>query len=148
MVTDFNHSGVVVKDLDGMVDFYCNTLGLSVRREVDSVAPPEGDHTGVAGARRKLVFVGKPDGTHLLELVHFIEPESPSGHLDKHQLGASHVCFNVEGMQQLYESLSGKGVEFVTPPIFRDAPDGGRRGICYARDPEGNWLEFIEWVKG
>ena len=93
MITGFNHSGFVVKDIDMMVEFYRDTLGLEVMREVDSVAPPEGDHTGIPGARRTLVFVGKPDGEHVLELVHFIDPPSPEGHLDRHQLGAAHICF-------------------------------------------------------
>ena len=157
MVTGFNHSGFVVKDLDVMVKFYRDTLGLTVVRDADSVAPPEGDHTGIPGAHRTLVFVGKPEGEHVLELVYFIEPPSPEGHLDRHQLGAAHVCFNVDDLEGLHRRLSGEGIEFVTPPIFsgegiefvtppifKDTPEGGRRGICYARDPEGNWLEFIE----
>ena len=144
MVTGFNHSGFVVKDLDVMVKFYRDTLGLTVVRDADSVAPPEGDHTGIPGAHRTLVFVGKPEGEHVLELVYFIEPPSPEGHLDRHQLGAAHVCFNVDDLEGLHRRLSGEGIEFVTPPIFKDTPESGRRGICYARDPEGNWLEFIE----
>ena len=144
MVTGFNHSGFVVRDIDRMVEFYRDTLGLTVMREVDSVAPPEGDHTGIPGAHRTLVFVGKSEGEHVLELVHFIDPPSPDGHLDRDQLGAAHVCFNVDDLQRLHADLSARGVEFVTPPIFRDAPGGGRRGICYAKDPEGNWLEFIQ----
>ena len=144
MITGFNHSGFVVKDIDKMVAFYRDLLGLTVLREVDSVAPPEGDHTGIPGARRRLVFVGKPEGEHVLELVQYVEPPSPEGHLDRHQLGAAHVCFNVADLEQLHQRLSRQGIEFVTPPIFKQTPEGGRHGICYARDPEGNWLEFIE----
>ena len=79
MVTGFNHSGFVVQDLEAMVAFYRDALGLSVIREADSIAPPSGDHTGFPGARRKLVFVGKPGGEHMLELVHYIDPPSPEG---------------------------------------------------------------------
>ena len=144
MVTGFNHSGFVIKDLDVMVAFYRDALGLTVVRDVDSVAPPTGDHTGIPGAVRRLVFVGKPEGDHVLELVHFIEPPSPDGHLDRRQLGAAHVCFNTDDLQGLYDRLLDEGIKFVTPPIFRDVDGGGRTGICYAQDPEGNWLEFIE----
>jgi glyoxylase I family protein len=144
MVTSFNHSGIVVKDLDRVIEFYRDALGLSVVREVDSIAPPGGDHTGIPGARRRLVFVGMPGGGHLLELVHYIDPPSPGGYLDRHQLGAAHVCFNVDDLATLHRRLAGMGIEFVTEPIYKDTPDGGRTGICYARDPEGNWLEFIE----
>ena len=144
MIIGFNHSGFVVEDIDAMVEFYRDTLGLTVMREVDSVAPPEGDHTGIPGARRTLVFVGKPDGEHALELVHFIDPPSPAGHLDRHQLGAAHICFDVTDLASLASELKSQGVRFVTDPIFHDMPDGKRRGICYIQDPEGNYVELIQ----
>ncbi len=144
MVTGFNHSGFVVHDLAAMVAFYRDALGLEVVREVDSVAPPEGNHTGIPGSRRRLVFVGVPGGEHLLELVHYIDPPSPRGHLERNQLGAGHVCFNVDDLEELHEELEAQGVRFVTDPIFRVLPGGGRFGICYAQDPEGNYLEFIQ----
>ena len=110
MITGFNHSGFVVKDIEKMVAFYRDSLGLTVMREVDSVAPPEGDHTGIPGAHRTLVFVGKPEGEHALELVHFIEPPSPEGHLHRHQLGAAHICFNVTDLAALAEKLKAEGI--------------------------------------
>ena len=144
MIAGFNHSGFVVQDIDLMVAFYRDTLGLTVMNEIDSVAPPEGDHTGIPGAHRTLVFVGKPEGDHALELVHFIDPPSPDGHLDRHQLGAAHICFDVTDLEALHQELSSKGVRFVTEPIMTDPPEGLRRGICYAQDPEGNYVEFIQ----
>lgn len=101
MVSSFNHTGIVVKDVGKMVAFYTEVLGLKKLREIDSVAPPTGDHTGIPGARRKLVFVGFPDG-HQIELVHYIDPPSPRGHLDKHQFGATHICFNVDDLASLH----------------------------------------------
>ena len=147
MLMGFNHSGFVVRDLDTMVEFYRDALGLQVMREINSVAPPDGDHTGIPGARRKLVFMGKPEGEHLLELVHFLEPASPEGHLERNQLGAAHVCFNVSGLEQLHGRLARQGVRFVTPPKSKDGLDGGRTVVCYAQDPEGNWLELVENIR-
>ena len=69
---------------------------------------------------------------------HFYSESMPS------KIGAAHVCFNVENIEELYEDLTNKGIEFVTPPIMTDTENGGRRGICYCQDPEGNWLEFIQ----
>ncbi|MBI49987.1 MAG: hypothetical protein CL781_01465 [Chloroflexi bacterium] len=143
MVIGFNHSGFVVRDLDKMVSFYRDDLGLTIDREIDSKAPTEGDHTGIPGAHRTLIFVGT-GGEHALELVYYVEPESPKGHLDRNQLGATHICFNVSDIEQLYEKLKAKGVKFVTPPVMKTNSDGSKRGICYCQDPEGNWLEFIQ----
>ncbi|MCH9010236.1 MAG: VOC family protein [Chloroflexi bacterium] len=144
MVIGFNHSGVVVKDIDMMVEFYRDALGLTVMREVDSVAPVEGNHTGIPGAHRTLVFVGKPEGEHVLELVHYIEPKSPEVHrADRNELGAAHICFDVEDLKTLHEELVERGIEFVTPPIWVET-SAGLSGICYFRDPEGNYVELIQ----
>ena len=42
MITGFNHTGAVVRDLDKLVRFYTEDIGLDVLLEVDSVAPPGG----------------------------------------------------------------------------------------------------------
>jgi catechol 2,3-dioxygenase-like lactoylglutathione lyase family enzyme len=108
-------------------------------------APPEGNHTGIPNAHRTLVFIGAPTGEHQLELVHYIDPPSPDGERpERNQLGAAHVCFNVEDLPALYAKLTALGVRFVTPPKMQTRPDGRQSGICYAQDPEGNWLEFIQ----
>ena len=145
MITGFNHTGIVVQDLEKMESFYTEAIGLNVLRRIDSVAPPEGDHTGVPGARRTLLFVGIAND-HQIELVHYIEPPARAGYLDKHQFGATHVCFDVEDLRQTYAELAAKDVRFVTEPKFRDV-DGNTVGVVYARDPEGNWLEFIQGLK-
>ena len=33
---------------------------------------------------------------------------------------------------------------FLTEPITRKDDHGNSISICYGRDPEGNWIEFIE----
>ena len=143
MLTGLHHTGIVVRDPDKMVKFYAEDLGLSVLCEIDSVAPPDGDHTGVPNARRKLVFLGL-EGGHQIELIHYIDPPAKEGYLDKHQLGASHICFNVDDLETVYEDLSTNGVRFVTEPKYKEV-DNQRIGVIYAQDPEGNWLEFIAW---
>lgn len=143
MITGFNHSGFVVKDLDKMVRFYRDVLGLRVLSEVDSSNPEANRHVGIPDARRMLVFVGKDAAQHQLELVLYLHPEGDDGHAAANALGAAHVCFNVEGLEQMYEDMKDKGLGFATAPVTRNTPFG-RTAICFAQDPEGNWLEFIE----
>ena len=142
MTSGFHHTGIVVHDLEEMVRFYTEDLGLKVLLELDSIAPPEGDHTGVPGARRRLVFVGF-EGGHQIELIHYISPPAGEGHFHQHVLGAVHVCFKVDDLAETYATLTAGGVRFVTEPKYKDG-SGQRIGVVYARDPEGNWLEFIE----
>ena len=39
MIKGFNHSGFVVRDLEKMVSFYRDDLGLEIEKEIDSKAP-------------------------------------------------------------------------------------------------------------
>jgi len=142
LVSRFNHTGIVVNDLEKMVDFYCGSLGLTELRRVESVAPPEGNHTGIAGSRRTLVFVGFEEG-HRIELVKYHEPVSPEGDHPMTATGTNHICFNVADIEKIHADLTAQGIKFVTDPIITQG-ENRRHGIVYARDPEGNWLEFIE----
>lgn len=143
MLTSFNHTGVVVQDIDAMVKFYVEELGLIEKARFETDASVRRDHTGIAGAKRVVVFLALDDG-HQLELVHYLEPSASGGHLDKHQLGVMHICFLVDDLVAIHAELTAKQVPFVTEPIFDTTPDGGRWGVAYCQDPEGNYLEFIE----
>jgi catechol 2,3-dioxygenase-like lactoylglutathione lyase family enzyme len=142
LLTGFNHTGIVIDDVDLMVKFYCDDLGLTELKCVESNAPPEGNHTGIPGSKRTLIIVGFGEG-HKIELVKYHEPGSAARDDDMTRIGTNHVCFNVENIEDTHAELTAKGVEFVTDPIIKTT-ENGRHGIVYARDPEGNWLEFIE----
>jgi len=143
LLTGFNHTGIVINDIELMARFYCDDLGLTELKRVESNAPPEGNHTGIPGSKRTLIIVGFGEG-HKIEMVKYHEPGSAARDDDMTRIGTSHVCFNVENIEDTHAELTAKGVEFVTDPIIRQIDDGTRHGIVYARDPEGNWLEFIE----
>jgi catechol 2,3-dioxygenase-like lactoylglutathione lyase family enzyme len=140
------HTGLVVRDLDKQVAFYRDVIGLNVIREAEVTAPPGGDHTGIDGVRRKLVFLGNDNHEHQLELIYYINPVSPSGNPPAHhQVNSTHLCFKTENLQSYYEHLLRQGTRFLTPPKLIARPQQGDRVcLCYAQDPEGNWIEFKE----
>ena len=145
MISGFDHLGLVVKDIEKQKTFYRDVLGLRVLHEREALAPPTGDHTNIPGVRRKLIFLGNAKGEELLELVYYIDPLSPSGQsLNPNQVNSIHLCFNVVNLQNNYRELSDKGVRFLTPPKVVNRPEGAPVCLCYAQDPEGNWLEFKE----
>lgn len=140
------HTGLVVKNLDTQLAFYRDILGLKVTREAERTSPPSGSHTGVGGVRRKLVFLGDNSGGHQLELIHYIDPASPPGNpLGQNQVGSIHLCFETKNLLERYEELLQRGVQFLTPPRLTQ---GNRSRLCYAKDPEGNWIEFKEVLIG
>lgn len=145
MIKGISHTGLVVQDIDKQVTFYRDVIGLKIIDEKEIIAPQTGDNTNIPDVRRKLVFLRNAVGKHSLELIYYIEPPSPTGSpLDRHQVNAMHLCFEIENLQAAYKEFSEKGVRFLTPPKVIEMPKGGSVCLCYAQDPEGNWLEFIE----
>jgi catechol 2,3-dioxygenase-like lactoylglutathione lyase family enzyme len=145
MLTGFDHVGLVVKDIEKQKNFYCDILGLRLLHEIETLPPPSGDHTNIPGVQRKLIFLGDHHGRELLELVYYTDPPSPMGQsLEPNQVNSIHLCFNMVNLQNHYKDLSDKGVRFLTSPKVINRPGAAPVCLCYAQDPEGNWLEFKE----
>ena len=146
MINRLHHTGFVVKDLERMKAFYRDVLGLEVQGEYERTPPYTTNLLALPNAHLRVVFLGKGPG-HLVELVHYVTPQGGDGHQPKNAFGAAHLCFQVDDLGQVYRSLSGKGLRFVNPPAERQDPVRGRVRACYAQDPEGNWLEFVEFQR-
>ena len=95
---------------------------------------------------------------HNLELVQYIYPPGVEVQVNLNDLGASHMAFIVENLEDYYSTMSQKGLRFIGPPpsLTRDGDvmisdaSGTRPGeigtkAIFAQDPDGNWLEFIEY---
>ncbi|MGI9287518.1 MAG: VOC family protein, partial [Pseudomonadales bacterium] len=59
--------------------------------------------------------------------------------------GFTHICLEVTNLQELYERLLEHGVRFNSEPM-----DHGDMGCFanYSRDPDGNVIEFVEYMPG
>jgi hypothetical protein len=102
-----------------MVAYYQGVLGLTVMNEIDSVAPPEGDHTGIPGALRSLVFTATLRVTTLSSWPTLSTQPAPTDTwTDTNSEPPTSVCFNVTGLEALHKELTSKGVKFVTDPII------------------------------
>ena len=140
MITGMNHTGFVVRDIDKSLEFYRDVAGLEVVRTVDRDGGPISellgyDHVHLTGA---ILSVGNG---HLLELLQYLQPEGEDRHSEERStLGASHLAFDVDDIEQTYQDLISRGAQKLNPPVEMQP---GRKA-CYLQDPDGNWLELIE----
>jgi catechol 2,3-dioxygenase-like lactoylglutathione lyase family enzyme len=139
MVAGFSHTGFVVQDVARMTAFYRDVIGLSVLREAALDGDLASEVTGFDDAIVNVVFLGRPQERHMLELVQYINPAGGDAHGARNDAGCAHVCFTVDDIAATYERLIGQGVQFAGPPVRM-----GTLLAANARDPEGNWIEFIE----
>ena len=112
-----------VRDLARAAAFYVDALGASVVTEDDHVVVLR------LGGTVLYLFTESPP-----------TPDKPGVHLAPPPDGVRPsivVVLRVDDATAAYEALTGRGVEFLTPPT--EPPWGGRR--CFARDPDGYVVE-------
>ena len=151
MIKWINHTCFIVKDLEKSLVFYRDLLGMTVEREEFRDQGSAGSFGaalfGQEQVRYNMVYLGIGDMRHSVELVQFFDPVPEQ--LDQGRpvdIGSGHLGIIVEDLDDVYARLSAEGVEFLTPPQVRnDTPayPWARKG-AFAKDPDGNWLEFLE----
>jgi catechol 2,3-dioxygenase-like lactoylglutathione lyase family enzyme len=87
-------------------------------------------------------------GNTCLEFLQYREPEGQEFRLRNCDIGAVHICFEVEDIEATYQHLVSKGVEFSAPPAV--IADGPLQGIAFAyfRDLQGLQLELFQVPEG
>ena len=141
-----NHTGFVVSDMERSLEFYENLLGLKQERNQILEGEFISELVGYPDARLHIVYLGTGDLRHSVELIQYLNPVgTPAAMPERHQVGASHLGVIVDDLDAFYADLSGRGVNFVSPPAIRPGAvyPMASKG-CYMQDPDGNWLELLE----
>lgn len=146
MISSIRHVGIVVRNVEASLKFYCDILGLSIYRR----------HTEQAGGFiDKLVGLDKvklewakliiPKGG-LIELIQYHSHPDPDVFKDpeplpSNRLGCSHISLTTGNLSELYIKLAKSGYRCNSEPLL--SPDGKVK-ILYCHDPDGVILELIE----
>lgn len=124
----FSNVRLLVKDYKKCFRFYTEQLGFE---------PLWGDENGcyasfkvADGIEGFAIFVSD----FMAPAVGNADKDQPSGYREK-----SLICFQVENVDETYQKLLSKGINFINQPT--DMPDWGMRTVHF-RDPEENLIEL------
>ena len=121
------HTMIRVTDLEKSIAFYCDVLGMALRRRHD-----------FSEGRFTLAFVGYGDEATntVLELTH-------NWDIDQYDLGDGygHVALGVDDVYAACDEVRARGGN-----VVRDAGPmkGGTRVIAFVEDPDGYKIELVE----
>jgi catechol 2,3-dioxygenase-like lactoylglutathione lyase family enzyme len=141
-----NHVGVTVPSLGATVAWYREMFDIEPvfyvggsGAEVEAAVEVEGAEISAA------FFLFGNTGVEFLE---YRQPRGREFDLRNCDIGATHVCFEVDDIDATYERLKAKGVHFNSPP--GRATDGPLEGTTYVyfRDLHGLQLELFQVPAG
>ena len=147
-VIGFFHGGVTVSDMDRSLIFYVDGLGLEIEfdRKLDGpylkeVLNLEFDHLRAA-------YLRIPGGG-FVELLEYNGIETLPAASRPSDYGAGHLCLYVDGIDEIYEKLTGMGFRARADHVTQitEGPNVGARSL-YMLDPDGYRVELLQRAPG
>ncbi|WP_294570009.1 VOC family protein [uncultured Arthrobacter sp.] len=122
-------AGIIVNELDRMIAFYCQALGL---RPVDDRSFASGTRIVELGAGSSRVKLNRPE-----------PPPTVPPHAGRHReaLGLRYLTVVVADATAVHERLDEDRWAGLEP--LRESPSGL---LFFVPDPEGNWVEVVQPV--
>ncbi|MHB1296584.1 MAG: VOC family protein [Anaerolineae bacterium] len=115
MFTRMDHVAISVQDMDRVIAFYRDIIGMekSFDREFDTAM---GRIIGVEGTQVRVVHMRLKDS--VVELFHYRYPQGrePQPGRGQADFGLTHIGFFVEDFYGTYQALVDKGVRFLGEP--------------------------------
>ena len=125
MFNQIDYTMVVVSDMNRSVEFYRDKLGIPLKFQSPDWTEFQTGTTTLALHGGGIARTGQPAG-------------DPSK-----QAGTCSIGFNVENVDQTYEELKSKGIQFVMPPTQREG-EGIKLAVC--TDPDGLPIAFAQTI--
>ncbi|MHA2260696.1 MAG: VOC family protein [Promethearchaeota archaeon] len=153
MIKRLMHLNVITSDIEKSLHFYVDLLGGHIlgnyKREIIINRTVKSSGAGIAlGLGEKaeykgwLIRFGYDKRATNIDIIEWVNPPSTGKPYDKiNHIGIVRMAVEVDNIDEVYQDLRAKGVEFISPPQFMDlAPDRPVDGLikfatCF--DPDG-----------
>ena len=140
MSATVGHVGIVVSDLDRMIDFLGEALGMRLRHRFRRGGEFPAAVTGTAGADLEIAIMGFAEQPQVIELLRYHSHPPAACERAATTPHTNHVMYLVDDADETHAAIIRVGGEPFTEPIA--SPNGAK--VCfYARDHEGGILEVI-----
>jgi catechol 2,3-dioxygenase-like lactoylglutathione lyase family enzyme len=144
-MSSIDHIGLTVEDLDRSIQFYCTVLDCVVRERAVIKGAEVETLTGIAGAVIHTADLSLSDGG-MLELLQYCGPSRTVLAQRRFDAGHSHIAFTVNDVDAARMRALSAGALDCSPPVILNEPGSSwdQARVCYALDPDGRTIEFVE----
>jgi catechol 2,3-dioxygenase-like lactoylglutathione lyase family enzyme len=140
-----NHVGIVTSNLDQSIKFYEALTGTKIVNK-DVIGGRR--MAAVQGLDKVLIRYANLQLQNLnIDLLEYEQPAPKRSTYAANDIGAMHLCFEVDDIDAIYQRMRDAGLIFQGEPIVFEAEDQLKAGIgtavAYFDDPDGTHLEII-----
>ncbi len=143
MSATFGHAGIVVSDLDRMIEFLGEALGMKLRHRFRRDGEFPAAVTGTAGADLEIAILGFDGQPQVIELLKYHSHPPAASERTSTAPHTNHVMYLVDDADETHAAIVKAGGEPFTEPIL--SPNGAK-SCFYARDYEGGIFEVIQVI--
>ncbi|HEX9722253.1 MAG TPA: VOC family protein [Candidatus Paceibacterota bacterium] len=145
MIKAVRHFGIVTNDMEKALHFYRDLLGLQIKRDMQEEGEFIDTILGLKGVKVRTVKMVAQNGDTLVELLEYASHKGKKReNYEIFDLGASHVAFTVENVDEVYNKLRENGIRFTCPP---KVSVDGKAKVTFCFDPDGVPIELVEELR-
>jgi catechol 2,3-dioxygenase-like lactoylglutathione lyase family enzyme len=146
MITSLQHVGIGVKDVGDSLSFWGGLMGFRLKLGDRASYMEEMRELIGSLVELRVVMAANPRGGGAVELVEHLStrPRQPEGLVKWGDIGYLEVGLKAYRLEELYQGLRRRGVEFLTPVREMELSSGGWERYAYLRDPDGNLVQLVE----
>jgi catechol 2,3-dioxygenase-like lactoylglutathione lyase family enzyme len=135
-----HHVGIPVRSIERSLEWYREMFDLEPSFIASAEGPELSQTVQLEDARLRFAFLEL--GNTVLELLEYESPVGEDFALRNCDVGAAHICFEVQDVEATYEQLRARGANFsIKPtPVLGGVLEGD--WCCYMRDPDGIQIEL------
>lgn len=139
-VAGVHHFGITVRDMQRSFEWYTKMFGLQPGPVNHGEGKELSDAVQVEGT--ELSFSMIDIGGTRIEFLQYHSPRGKDFELKNGDVGATHICLQIDDMDLAYATLLERGAIFNAPPVTLTTGDLTGSRWAYLRDPDGIQLEI------
>lgn len=149
MIERLDHVNIVVADMEAMIGFYRDLLGMRLTKRATIRGEWISAVTGLAGVSADVAFLEPQQGPGIELICYHTPPGTAAGGEPPHAGGIRHIALCASDIDGLVSSMTAGGVKFFSPvqqvPASQVDYAQQRKRLVYCRDPEGNLVELCHF---
>lgn len=139
-----HHTSLAISDGDKSLEFYRDGLGLRVVNDVEEKGERLSRQIELPNAVNRLIWLVTTEGETLVELLEYKTPKGRPFTLNCADVGAPHISFLVDDIDETYNKLKGMGYRPTTEPLSVDETTQPGAKTVYFYDPDGIVVELFQ----